>query len=383
MKMPVIYAKGDRTIWIVVLLLTLLSVLAVYTSTGTLAYAKQGGDTEHYLIKHTVLVLSGLFLMYITHLANYKIFSRIGQLAIWVAAPLLGITLMGGEINDASRWLTVPIINASFQTSDLAKLALIMYLARLLSRKQEQIKEFKEAFVPLLLPIFVTCGLILPANFSTAALLFLTSMVLLYIGRVNLKYIFALAGVGIVAFALFIVVALNFDLPGRIGTWKARIENFSSPDSEGNYQAEQAKIAIANGGLIGMGPGKSEQRNFLPHPYSDFIFAIILEEGGIMLGSFVVLLYLILFLRVIRMVKYSPQSFATFLAVGCTLMLLFQAFINMAVAVNLFPVTGQALPLVSMGGTSIWFTSIAIGIILCVSRYCVKDGGKEEVDEIA
>lgn len=383
MKMPVIYAKGDRTIWIVVLLLTLLSVLAVYTSTGTLAYAKQGGDTEHYLIKHTVLVLSGLFLMYITHLANYKIFSRIGQLAIWVAAPLLGITLMGGEINDASRWLTVPIINASFQTSDLAKLALIMYLARLLSRKQEQIKEFKEAFVPLLLPIFVTCGLILPANFSTAALLFLTSMVLLYIGRVNLKYIFALAGVGIVAFALFIVVALNFDLPGRIGTWKARIENFSSPDSEGNYQAEQAKIAIANGGLIGMGPGKSEQRNFLPHPYSDFIFAIILEEGGILLGSFVVLLYLILFLRVIRMVKYSPQSFATFLAVGCTLMLLFQAFINMAVAVNLFPVTGQALPLVSMGGTSIWFTSIAIGIILCVSRYCVKDGGKEEVDEIA
>lgn len=383
MKMPVIYAKGDRTIWIVVLLLTLLSVLAVYTSTGTLAYAKQGGDTEHYLIKHTVLVLSGLFLMYITHLANYKIFSRIGQLAIWVAAPLLGITLMGGEINDASRWLTVPIINASFQTSDLAKLALIMYLARLLSRKQEQIKEFKEAFVPLLLPIFVTCGLILPANFSTAALLFLTSMVLLYIGRVNLKYIFALAGVGIVAFALFIVIALNFDLPGRIGTWKARIENFSSPDSEGNYQAEQAKIAIANGGLIGMGPGKSEQRNFLPHPYSDFIFAIILEEGGILLGSFVVLLYLILFLRVIRMVKYSPQSFATFLAVGCTLMLLFQAFINMAVAVNLFPVTGQALPLVSMGGTSIWFTSIAIGIILCVSRYCVKDGGKEEVDEIA
>ena len=381
--MPVIYAKGDRTIWIVVLLLTLLSVLAVYTSTGTLAYAKQGGDTEHYLIKHTVLVLSGLFLMYITHLANYKIFSRIGQLAIWVAAPLLGLTLMGGEINDASRWLTVPIINASFQTSDLAKLALIMYLARLLSRKQEQIKEFKEAFVPLLVPIFLTCGLILPANFSTAALLFLTSMVLLYIGRVNLKYILALAGVGIVAFALFIVVALNFDLPGRIGTWKARIENFSSPDSEGNYQAEQAKIAIANGGLIGMGPGKSEQRNFLPHPYSDFIFAIILEEGGVLFGSFVVLLYLILFLRVIRMVKYSPQSFATFLAVGCMLMLLFQAFINMAVAVNLFPVTGQALPLVSMGGTSIWFTSIAIGMILCVSRYCVKDGGKEEVDEIA
>ena len=381
MNMPVLYAKGDRTIWIVVLLLSLLSILAVYTSTGTLAYSKQGGDTEHYLIKHTTLVLTGLALMYITHLANYRIFSRIGHLAIWVAAPLLVATLMSGEINDASRWLTVPVINASFQTSDLAKLALIIYLARSLSRKQEQIKEFKQAFVPLMIPIFITCGLILPANFSTAALLFATSMVLLFIGRVNVKYILALAGIGIVSFALFIVIALNFDLPGRIGTWKARIENFKSGKGEGNYQADQAKIAIASGGLIGMGPGKSEQRNFLPHPYSDFIFAIILEEGGVLTGSFVVLLYLILFLRVIRMVRYSPQTFATFLAVGCMLMLLFQAFINMAVAVNLFPVTGQALPLVSMGGTSIWFTSIAIGIILCVSRFCVPDGGKEETSE--
>ncbi len=381
MNMPVLYAKGDRTIWIVVLLLSLLSVLAVYTSTGTLAYAKQGGDTEHYLIKHITLVLTGLALMYATHLAHYRIFSRIGHLAIWIAAPLLVATLMSSEVNDASRWLTVPIINASFQTSDLAKLALIIYLARSLSRKQEQIKEFKQAFVPLMIPIFITCGLILPANFSTAALLFATSMVLLFIGRVNVKYILALAGIGIVAFALFIVVALNFDLPGRIGTWKARIENFRSGDVEGNFQANQAKIAIASGGLIGMGPGKSEQRNFLPHPYSDFIFAIILEEGGVLTGSFVVLLYLILFLGVIRMVRYSPQTFATFLAVGCMLMLLFQAFINMAVAVNLFPVTGQALPLVSMGGTSIWFTSISIGIILCVSRYCVPDGGKEVAGE--
>jgi cell division protein FtsW len=381
MNMPVIYAKGDRTIWIVVLLLSLLSILAVYTSTGTLAHAKQGGDTEHYLIKHATLVLTGLALMYITHLAHYRIFSRIGHLGIWIAAPLLVATLMSGEINDASRWLTVPVINASFQTSDLAKLALIIYLARSLSRKQEQIKDFKQAFVPLMIPIFITCGLILPANFSTAALLFATSMVLLFIGRVNVKYILALAGIGIVSFALFIVIALNFDLPGRIGTWKARIENFKSGKGEGNYQADQAKIAIASGGLIGMGPGKSEQRNFLPHPYSDFIFAIILEEGGVVTGSFVVLLYLILFLRVIRMVRYSPQTFATFLAVGCMLMLLFQAFINMAVAVNLFPVTGQALPLVSMGGTSIWFTSISIGIILCVSRFCVPDGGKEVESE--
>jgi cell division protein FtsW len=379
MNIPAIYAKGDRTIWIVVLILTLLSALAVYTSTGSLAYSKQGGNTEHYLIKHLVLVLTGVFLMYVTHLANYKIFSRIGQLAVWLAFPLLAITLVSGsEINDAARWLTVPIINATFQTSDFAKLALIMYLARLLSRKQEQIKDFKEAFLPLMVPIFCICGLILPANFSTAAILFSTCLVLLFVGRVNMKYIAMLVAGGIIAFALFIVIALQFNLPGRMSTWKARIENFTSGDSETNYQAEQAKIAIANGGLIGMGPGKSEQRNFLPQAYSDFIFAIILEEGGLMTGAFVVLLYLILLLRVIRMVKYSPQTFATFLAVGCCLMLLFQAFINMAVAVNLFPVTGQALPLVSMGGTSIWFTSISIGIILCVSRVCVKENESED-----
>jgi len=384
MNIPAIYAKGDRTIWIVVLILSLLSALAVYTSTGSLAYSRQGGNTEHYLIKHLVLVLTGIFLMYFTHLANYKIFSRIGQLAVWLAFPLLAITLVGGsEVNDASRWLTIPIINATFQTSDFAKLALIMYLARLLSRKQEQIKDFKEAFLPLMVPIFCICGLILPANFSTAAVLFATCLVILFVGRVNMKYILMLIVGGIVAFSLFILIALKFDLPGRMATWKARIENFSSGDSDTNYQAEQAKIAIANGGLIGLGPGKSEQRNFLPQAYNDFIFAIILEEGGLVTGSFVVLLYLILLLRVIRMVRHSPQTFATFLAVGCCLMLLFQAFINMAVAVNLFPVTGQALPLVSMGGTSIWFTSISIGIILCVSRFCVKDSEGEEADVVA
>ncbi|MFM2285719.1 MAG: hypothetical protein RLZZ543_1216 [Bacteroidota bacterium] len=379
MNLPAIYAKGDRTIWIVVLLLSVLSVLAVYSSTGTLAYAKQGGNTEHYLVKHLVLVLTGLGLMYATHLAHYRIFSRIGQIAIWVSIPLLLITLVTGtNLNEASRWITVPIINATFQTSDLAKLALIMFLARSLSRKQEHIKEFREAFLPLMIPIFAVCGLILPANFSTAAILFATSLVLLFVGRVNMKYILILVASGILAFGLFIAIALNVDLPGRIGTWRARIENFSSGESEANFQAEQAKIAIANGGIIGQGPGNSTQRNFLPHPYSDFIFAIILEEYGFAGASVLMLLYLILLLRVVRMVKYSPQAFATFLAVGCCLMLLFQAFINMAVAVNLFPVTGQALPLVSMGGTSIWFTSISIGIILCVSRFCVKEKGGED-----
>ena len=382
MKIPAIYAKGDKSIWIVVLLLSLISVLAVYSSTGSLAYAKQGGDTEHYLIKHLFLVLSGLFLMYVTHLANYKMFSRFGQILLFIAIPLLAVTLVTGtSLNEGSRWLTLPIINVSFQTSDLAKLALIMYLARLLSRKQDQIKEFKQAFVPLMVPIGVVCGLILPANFSTAALLFATCLVLLFIGRVNLKYIFILVASGIIAFALFIVIAINFDLPGRIGTWKARIENFSSGESEANYQAEQSKIAIANGGLFGAGPGNSSQRNFLPQAYSDFIFAFILEEYGIMGGFVVILLYIILLYRIVAVLKYSPQTFATLLAIGCGIMLVFQALINMAVAVNLFPVTGQPLPLVSMGGTSIWFTSISIGIILCVSRFCIeeKKGGEHAI----
>ena len=190
-----------------------------------------------------------------------------------------------------------------------------------------------------------------------------------------------LVALGIIGFVLFIIIALNFDLPGRIGTWKARIENFRSGDSESNYQSEQAKIAIANGGILGKGPGNSSQRNFLPQSYSDFIFAFIIEEYGFVGATFLLFMYLILFFRVIKMVRYSPQAFATFLAVGISLMLVFQAFINMAVAVNLFPVTGQALPLVSMGGTSIWFTSISIGIILCVSRFCVKEEQGEEVTE--
>ena len=379
MNFPAIYAKGDRTIWIVVLLLSLLSVLAVYSATGTLAYTKQDGNTEHYLFKHLVLVLTGIGLMYFTHLLHYRIFSGISKIAFLVAIPLLVITLISGtNLNEASRWITVPIINATFQTSDFAKLALILFLARSLSRRQEKIKEFKGGFLYMVWPIFAICGLILPANFSTAAILFATSMVLLFIGRVNLKYILALIGIGIVSFGLFVLIALNFDLPGRIGTWKARIENFASGDSEVNFQAEQSKIAIANGGVFGKGPGNSTQRNFLPHPYSDFIFAIVLEEYGFIGATVLMLLYLILLLRVVRMVQYSPQTFATFLAIGCSLLLIFQAFINMAVAVQLFPVTGQALPLVSMGGTSIWFTSISIGIVLCVSRFCVKEKGGED-----
>jgi cell division protein FtsW len=245
-----------------------------------------------------------------------------------------------------------------------------MYLARLLSKRQDQIKDFKEAFIPIMIPVMLVCGLILPANFSTAAMLFTTSLIIMFIGRINLKYILALIGIGVGTLMILLLIGKsNPDLLPRMGTWAKRIETFTGEGSkDANYQAEQAKIAIATGFPFGKGPGGSTQRNFLPHPYSDFIYAIILEEYGLIGGVFVIMLYLILFFRGIKIASNSEQTFGSLLAIGLSFSLVFQAMINMAVAVNLFPVTGQPLPLVSMGGTSIWFTCLAIGIILSVSR---------------
>jgi cell division protein FtsW len=361
--------KGDRTIWMVVIMLSLFSLLAVYSSTGTLAYKFQSGNTEYYLFKHGIIVFLGFGIMYFTHLIKYTFYARISKFAIILAVPLLLLTLLSGtNLNEASRWLTLPIINLSFQTSDFAKIALLLFVARSLSKKQDNIKDFKSAFLPVILPVCVICGLILPANFSTAAVLFTTCLVLMFFGRINVKYILSLIGIGLAGLSLFILIASFAGYEGRIGTWKKRIESFKSGEDQGNYQTQQAKIAIASGGILGKGPGQSTQRNFLPHPYSDFIFAIIIEEYGLLGGITVVLLYVILFYRAVIIVKKSPFAFATLLAVGCAFSLVFQALINMAVAVNLFPVTGQPLPMLSMGGTSIWFTSIAIGIIISVSR---------------
>jgi len=375
------YFRGDRTIWMIVFFLSLFSLVAVYSSTGTLAYKYKSGNTEYYLMKHLFILVFGIGLMYAAHLVKYTYFSRISQIAVLVAVPLLALTLlMGTNLNEASRWLTLPGINLSFQTSDLAKLALIMYVARMLSKKQENIKDFKTAFIPIMLPVLVVCGLILPANFSTAAVLFATCCFLMFIGRINMKYILILGLIGIVLVSLFIGIALLSKSQGRVGTWKARIENFVKGDDQGNYQTQQAKIAIATGGVFGKFPGHSTQKNFLPHPYSDFIYAIIIEEEGLLGGIFIIFLYILLFFRVIRFIHYSPMAFGTLLAVGCTFSLVFQAMINMAVAVNLFPVTGQPLPMLSMGGTSIWFTSLAIGIVLSVSRQIEKEkkeGGAE------
>ncbi|MDP3446383.1 MAG: FtsW/RodA/SpoVE family cell cycle protein, partial [Ignavibacteria bacterium] len=264
--------KGDKVIWAVVLLLSVLSLLTVYSSTGTLAYKFKGGDTEYYMMKHFFVLVFGLIFMYLAHKVKYIYFSLPIQIALWACVPLLLFTLFFGlDLNDAKRVLPLPF-NLSFQTSDLAKLTLIMYLARLLTKKQDNIKDFRSAFVPLMIPVLLIVFLILPANLSTAAMLFTTSLVLLFIGRVNMKYIFSLVGLGVVLLTIlvFILIQLPDNQQGRLQTWKNRIENFRNGTGD-NYQVEQAQIAIASGGIVGKMPGNSTQRNFLPHPYSDFI----------------------------------------------------------------------------------------------------------------
>ncbi|MCF8256507.1 MAG: FtsW/RodA/SpoVE family cell cycle protein [Flavobacteriales bacterium] len=381
------YLQGDLVIWAVVFLLSLVSALAVYSSTGTLAHRYQGGNTEYYFLKHFSIIVLGWGIIYAVHTVPYKYFARVAQVMLWISVPLLIVTLASGtNLNEASRWLTIPLINLSFQTSDLAKLALIAYLARELAKRQERVKDLKEGFVHLMWPIVLICALILPANFSTSAVLFASSLVLLFIGRVRPLHIAGVLGLGTVAVAF--IVLLSFVVPvekvlPRFGTWKARVETYVSGDenpakADATYQSDQAKIAIANGGIQGVGPGNSTQRNFLPHPYSDFIYAIILEEWGLIGGLFILFLYLILLFRALRIVHKGENVFGSLLAFGCSFSLVFQGFINMAVAVNLFPVTGQPLPLVSMGGTSIWFTSIAIGMILSVSRTELDGVGVKE-----
>lgn len=376
--------KGDKVIWMVVILLFIFSILAVYSSTGTLAYKYQGGNTLYYLMKHVIIIFGGFILMYLAHLIKYTYYSRIFQILLYIAIPLLILTLLFGlDLNDAKRSLRLPF-NLTFETSDLAKLTLIIYLARLLTKKQEVIKDFKSAFIPIMIPVFIICGLILPANLSTSVMLFTTCLVLMFIGRVNFKYIMAMVGIMVVFMTIFILILINLpgERQGRLWTWQSRVENFIDPDEGENYQIMQSKIAIASGGFFGKMPGNSSQRNFLPHPYSDFIFAIIVEEYGLIGGTFLVLLYMILLFRAVKIVTRIPKNFGAFVTIGIAFALVFQALINMGVAVNLLPVTGQPLPLVSMGGTSIWFTCIGLGIILSVSRE-LQQGEITEENELA
>jgi len=375
MKFIYDHIKGDKVIWTVIFILVILSLATVYTSISPLAH-KSNGDTIYYLIRHSWMILSGLSLMYLTHLIPHKYFSRISQIGMYLVIPLLLYTYFKGtSVNAAQRWLTLPV-GASFQPSEIAKLFLIIYLARVLSKKQDQIKNLWDSFVPIIWPVILICGIIMPADFSTAAILFVTCLVLMFAGRVNMKYILSLIGITVVMFSLFVLIKVNLSNKGRIHTWKARIENYINGDESVNFQVEQSKIAIARGGLIGKGPGNSIQRNFLPSPYSDFIYAILIEEYGLIAGVILILLYLIILFRGIKIATKIPNSFGALLAIGCSFGIVFQAMINMGVAVNIFPVTGQTLPLISKGGTSIWFTCIALGIVLSVSRE-VEDENKK------
>lgn len=361
------YCKGDPIIWAVIIAISIISLLAVYSATGTLAYRYQGGNTSYYIIKHATFLLVGIIIIFVTHLIPYKVFSRLSQFLVILSVPLLLFTLFfGASINEASRWLSIG--GFTFQTSDLAKLALIMYIARMLSLKQDNISDYKKAFLPILVPIVIICGLIMPANLSTAMMLFAACFILMFIGRVKFKYMAIFGGIAIVTISIIIIIALKSGWEGRWGTWKHRIESFAGDESGDNYQINQSKIAIVSGGIVKLRPGKSVQRNYLPHPYSDFIFAIIIEEYGLMGAIAVMSLYLYLLFRAGVMVRKSTRTFPAFLSIGLALLIVMQAMTNMAVAVGIFPVTGQPLPMISMGGTSVLFTCIALGVILSVSR---------------
>lgn len=362
------YLRGDSIIWGLLATLSLLSLLAVYSSTFILAYQFRSGHVAYYVFRHIIFLLFGIGVVYVTHLVPYHYYSRISQLLLLISVPLLLVTLFfGRSINDAARWLTLPGTGITFQTSDLAKLALIMYVARVLSLKQDKVNSFREAFQPIIIPVLLICGLILPANLSTAILLFAVSVILMFVGRIRFSYIALLIIAVAAVLSVMITIAVKSDWEGRWETWRNRIVHHVEQDSESNYQAEQSKIAIATSGIIGKGPGNSMQRNFLPQPYSDFIYAIIIEEYGLIGGVFVIMIYLVLLYRAGLLVRQSTRTFSAFLAFGLALMLVLQAMLNMAVAVGILPVTGQPLPMISMGGTSILFTAAAIGIILSVS----------------
>ena len=354
--------KGDPVIWCVVVLLALMSIMVVYSATGTLAYKKLEGNTEYFLIKQTLFVLIGFFVMWIAHRVDYRYYAGISKLALWISVPLLLITLIfGSSINDANRWLVIPIINQSFQPSDLAKFALIANLASMLAKSQKDIDNLKTTLLPILLWIGVICGLIAMSDLSTATLLFSTCMLLMFIGRVPVKYLMMLVLVGVVAGTIALAKGQ------RLGTAISRIKAFADP-TEVPYQLEQSYIAIAAGGVTGLGPGHSIQRNFLPSAYADFAYSIIIEEYGFIGGLVVLGLFIVLLYRGMVTVANSDHAFGGLLSAGLSFSLVLQAFVNMGVAVGLGPITGLPLPLISMGGTSLLFTGLSIGIILSVSR---------------
>ncbi|MEX0636718.1 MAG: FtsW/RodA/SpoVE family cell cycle protein, partial [Ferruginibacter sp.] len=347
--------KGDRVIWAIVILLTLASLLLVYSSTGSLAYRMQKSN-ESYLFKQFAFIILGMLIIYFAHRINYTIYSRLAKIIFLISIPLLLYTLFFGvQLNAGSRWIKLPVFNMTFQTSDLAKLALFVYLSRTISRKQQVIKDFKKGFLPIIIPVVIICLLIAPANLSTAILIAGTSIIIMFIGRVSSKHILGTIAIAMIPVVILIAVAVSYydkdageakKLPailssGRIPTWISRIQTFvyskKEDDNEKMYQVNQANIAIARGGFFGEGPGNSQARNYLPHSYSDFIYAIIIEEYGLLGGAAIILIYLLFLLRCIRIYRKCPYAFGAFLALSLSFMLVIQAITNMAVNVNLFP----------------------------------------------
>lgn len=394
--------KGDKVIWALVILLALVSLLAVYSATGSLAYKNYRGNTEIYLFKQIAFILAGIMIIYFAHLVNYTFYSRAAKIVFLLSLPLLLYTLLFGvTMNEGSRWIRLPLINMTMQTSDLARLALFMYLARLMSKKQDVIKDFKKGYLPIITPVIITCALIAPANLSTALLLGASCLMLLFIGRVSTKHILVTIGIVMIPLVFLVAAAMirhgktkdenavakvsSSVLMGRVDTWIGRVESFiygSKDDADNDaYQVNMAKIAISKGGIFGVGPGNSPTRDYLPQAYNDFIYAIIIEEYGLVGGAFIMFIYLVFLYRCIRIYKRCPYAFGAFLALGLSFTLAIQAVANMAVTVNLFPVTGVTLPLVSMGGTSFLFTCLAIGIILSVARNVEQTEGKGQVAE--
>ncbi|MDR7209358.1 FtsW/RodA/SpoVE family cell cycle protein [Flavobacterium piscis] len=376
MKQLVNKLKGDRVIWSFVALLALFSFMPVFSASSNLAYIGRGtGNTLGYLVKHLAHICIGFLIIYWVHKVPYHYFRAISKLALPVVWILLVYTLLKGTViagANASRWIQVPFIGITFQTSTMASIILFIYVARYLSKTKEENEPFKTSLIELWLPVFITLGLILPANFSTTALIFSMVIMLAFIGKYPLKYIGLIIGSGVVMFVFFLLMAKAFPdskFFTRVGTWGNRIENFTTdkPD-EDDYQIEKAKTAIASGRLGGLGPGKSVQKNFLPQSSSDFIYAIIVEEYGLVGGLMVLILYLLLLFRFVIASHKANTLFGKLVVVGLGFPLIFQAMINMGVAVELLPVTGQTLPLISSGGSSIWMTCFALGIIISVTK---------------
>ena len=365
--------KGDKPLWVVFILLASFSFLPVYSSASNLAYLYGDGNTFSYLFKHFIHLSLGFFLMYMVHKIPYRYFRGISILMIPVILVLLAYTIFQPSISDSitnsNRWIRIPIVGFGFQPSTLASIIILIYVARYLSKIKDKLITFSQSILPLWVPVFLTISLILPANFSTSAILFSMVMLLCFLGGYPLKYLMGILFSAVILFSIFILSVKAYpDLfPNRVDTWKSRVENFvDSKETKSNYQIEKAKIAIATGGITGLGPGKSVQKNFLPQSSSDFIYAIIVEEYGLIGGLALLLLYLWFLFRVIIISNKSKSVFGSLLSIALGIPIVFQALVNMAVAVQLFPVTGQPLPLISSGGTSIWMTCLAIGIIQSV-----------------